>query len=324
MQECPLVSIVVPIYNHEKYVGTTLRSLIAQAYANLELIVIDDGSSDNSLDEVNKLAADCRQRFRRYVQLEQPNRGASVASNRGIDIARGDFIFSFASDDVAEPETISALVPAMLGDPSIGLACGDADFIDASGAPIQMQSKSGKRHSSFMRYATEPKAGFDLVTDFGMYRSFIDYNYIPIGILLRRSYFSQIGCFDPTFALEDWAAWLSLSKICRFKFIDRILCHYRFHGTNTVVKSYMRLQSDLVRLMLREAEYCHLHGLEGQWRSFTEQSFETYRRARDAEVDHLRNLLNAAQERAARAETDATGAQGLARSAEARVAERGE
>ncbi|MGC2781415.1 MAG: glycosyltransferase [Bradyrhizobium sp.] len=301
MDDQPLVSIVVPVYNHERYVGATLRSLMAQTYRNLELVVVDDGSRDNSVDVIDELAADCRHRFKRYIQIEQPNLGASVASNRGIDAAHGDFLFSIASDDVAEPDAIETLMPEMLRDPQVGLACGDADFIDADGAPIQMTGRDGRRFSSFVRFYIDAKTDFDLAADFGTYRSFIDYNYIPIGLLIRRSYFSQIGCFDPTFALEDWAAWLSLSKICRFKFVDRVLGHYRFHGENSVTRAQARHRADLVRLMLREAPYCHAHGLEGQWQRFAERSFERYRKYCEDEIDRLRKLLEETQRPAAQA-----------------------
>jgi glycosyltransferase involved in cell wall biosynthesis len=282
----PLVSIIVPVYNHERYVSATLRSLIAQSYDNLELIVVNDGSSDNSSSVLHELAPDCRRRFSQYVQLDQPNAGAGLAFNRGVEAARGEFLFGIASDDLAEPNAIETLVPELLQDAQLGLVCGDADFIDADGTPISMP-RNQKQFSSFVRLHIEDKVDFNLATDFGTYRSFIDWNYIPIGLLIRRSYFSQAGYYDAGLALEDWGAWLKLSKICRFKFIDRILCHYRLHDTNAHNSNPRRLQSDLIRLLIREARYCMDQGLESRWQSFIEQQFDSYRQHLDRELQQL-------------------------------------
>jgi alpha-1,3-rhamnosyltransferase len=291
MDNEPLVSIVVPVYNHEKYVAATVRSLIAQTYSNLELIVINDGSQDSSLDVVHQLATDCQYRFKRYLELDQLNEGGAAALNRGIEASQGELLFFIASDDLVEPGAIKVLVPEMLQDPELGLVCGDADFIDGNGASIEREAYNGKRFSSFVRFHIESKSGFDLAADFGTYGSFIDHNYIPIGLLIRKCYFLRSGCYDPTFVLEDWGAWLSLSKICRFKFVDQILCHYRLHGENTFMRAGGRLKSDLVRLMLREAQYCITHGLAVRWRRFTEEGFDAYRINCESEIGRLKKMV---------------------------------
>lgn len=273
----PLVSIIVPIYNHEQFVGATIKSLIAQTYQNLELILIDDGSTDRSVEVVRALAEECRPRFVRFVVLEQPNAGTAAALNRGIAASHGPFLFWLASDDLAEPGTIATLLPELERDPGVGLACGDADFIDAEGRPIT-QKRDGSEFNSFVRFYSSRSKGFNVETDFGSYRSLIGPYYIPIGCLVRRSYFLEAGYFDTRYITEDIELWLRLSKICRFTFVDRVLCHYRLHGTNIHVRRRERLRYDGLRLRLREAHYCITNGLADEWQEAVEARLEGYRR----------------------------------------------
>ena len=272
----PLVSIIVPIYNREQFVGATIKSLIAQTYQNLELILVDDGSTDGSVEVIGALAQECRTRFVRFVVLEQPNAGTAAALNRGIAASHGAFLFWLASDDLAEPGTIATLLPELERDPGVGLACGDADFIDAEGRPIT-QKRDGREFNSFVRFYSSRSKGFNLETDFGSYRSLIGPYYIPIGCLVRRSYFLKAGYFDTRYITEDIELWLRLSKICRFKFVDRVLCHYRLHGTNIHVRRRERLRYDGLRLRLREAKYCITNGLADEWQDAVEARLKGYR-----------------------------------------------
>ena len=250
--------------------AATITSLIDQTYQNLELLIVDDGSTDSSLNAVRTLERNCRSRFTRFVLLQQANSGTAVALNRGIAASGGCFLFWLASDDLAEPETISSLLPELICDSGLGLACGDADFIDAGGAPTT-RKRGGKEFSSSIDYYLAEKLDFDLEADFGSYRSFIGPYYMPIGCLVRRSHFLTAGYFDPTYVSEDSELWLRLSKVCRFKFIRRTLCHRRLHSTNTHLTMRERLSLDDLRLLIREARYCMNHGLADQWQAYIEK-----------------------------------------------------
>ena len=271
------MSIIVPVYNQERFAEATVRSLIGQTYKNLELILVNDGSTDGSPEVLRALTQDCKSRFVHFLLIEQPNAGIATALNRGIAASRGSFLFWLASDDLAEPATIATLLPELLRDPSAGLACGDADFIDEHGKPIT-RKHGGRYFNSFVRFYSERKKDFDLRTDFGTYRSLIGDYYIPIGCLVRRSHFLEAGYFDTSFINEDIELWLRLSKICRFKFVDRTLCHYRLHQTNTHRIRRERLSFDGFRLRLREARYCMSHGLADEWQEVVEERLERYRR----------------------------------------------
>jgi len=298
----PLVSIIVPVYNHERFVEATIRSLIGQTYKNVELILVDDGSSDRSLTILRSLEQDCQSRFVRCIVFEQSNSGIPAALNRGIVASRGSFLFWLASDDLAEPDAIATLLPELLRDDEIGLACGDAEFMDAQGNQITQKLRNEDFRSS-IRYniARKKKEDFDLETDFGSYRSFIGPNYIPIGCLVRRSHFLEAGYFDVTYVTEDSELWLRLSKVCKFRFVNRTLCRRRIHGTNTHRVLRARISLESVRLMLREARYCIENGLADEWQKCAEERLGRYSRqlamGKAKEMDNayqsvFRRLLN--------------------------------
>lgn len=98
----PLISIIVPVYNVEKYIGRCINSILSQSYDNYELILIDDGSSDSSLNICKSFVSD------NVVVISQSNEGVSSARNRGIDIAKGDFISFIDGDDWVEEDYIAS------------------------------------------------------------------------------------------------------------------------------------------------------------------------------------------------------------------------
>lgn len=101
----PLVSIIVPVYNTQVYLERCIKSLLNQEYPNIEIILIDDGSSDNSLFICEKYQIDDR-----VVIIHQENSGVSMARNNGLDRARGDYISFVDSDDFVSPYFISHAV----------------------------------------------------------------------------------------------------------------------------------------------------------------------------------------------------------------------
>lgn len=119
----PLVSIVVPVYNTATFVSETIESLLRQHYASLEIIVIDDGSTDESLFVIQRYADRCR-------ILTQANQGQAAALNRGWNIARGSLLGYLSADDTLEPGAIGCMAEALWADPGAVLAYPDFWLID--------------------------------------------------------------------------------------------------------------------------------------------------------------------------------------------------
>jgi len=123
----PLVSIIMPVYNASKYLEQAVQSALNQTYENIELIVVDDGSTDDSLSILKQIKDD---RLRVYSQL---NQGACVARNRGIGEAKGVFVKFLDSDDVLYPESIATQVEQMQTLAEDEVVFGDFDYMDSDG-----------------------------------------------------------------------------------------------------------------------------------------------------------------------------------------------
>jgi alpha-1,3-rhamnosyltransferase len=271
----PLVSIVVPAYNHERYVGAAIDSLVAQTWPNLELIIVNDGSPDATLEIIQSRRAGCEARFARYEVLDQANAGVAEALNRGIKVARGDYVYLLASDDISEPDAIATMVPILVNEVDVAVVSGDCDFIDATGAKTS-RSHLGVEHTSFMRLCTSHRD--DVLGDkFGSYASLLNGNYILPGLLMRRHAVHEVGSFDPNCAMEDYDLWLKLSKSYRFRFVDRVLCHYRWHGENTISQNAEGILNDELSLLVREAGHCFVNGLSELWATRTREVLAAYR-----------------------------------------------
>jgi len=105
----PLVSVVIPCYNHEKHVQECIQSIIDQDYQNIELIIIDDGSKDGSVGKIEEMILGCKVRFKRFEFRHRENVGLSSTLNEAIDWCEGGYFSPIASDDVLENNKISAL-----------------------------------------------------------------------------------------------------------------------------------------------------------------------------------------------------------------------
>ena len=120
----PLISVVIPAYNHEKYVQECIESVIAQTYKNVELIVIDDGSKDNTWNKICELKEKCEKRFVNVIFETQKNQGTCITLNKLIDYSKGDFVAIIASDDKYLPNAIELLYNYLAEHSDVGLVHG--------------------------------------------------------------------------------------------------------------------------------------------------------------------------------------------------------
>ncbi len=235
-----LISVLVPAYNHEKFVQETIFSAINQTYKNLELIIIDDGSKDATWKKITELKDLCTKRFVRFEFYKQNNKGISWALNSLLKLAKGKYIIASASDDVFKPNIIEVLHTFLKSNEEYILAVGDSEIIDSNSKRV-----SWGRHRVALPY--DDKSGFktfkefykrtkDFSNGFGTFESLQKANYIPNGQLIRRFAIDKVGGYDINDKLEDWYMNLQLSKIGKFKFIDKVLFSYRWHKDNTIKK----------------------------------------------------------------------------------------
>jgi len=241
MNAKPLVSVIIPVYNHEKYVEQTLRSIMAQTYENIELIVIDDGSPDSSYSVVQRMLPECEKRFVRVVAKTQPNAGSSETINRMLKEAKGEFVYLIASDDLAKPQAIEKEVAFLVAHPDYHLVVGDDEFVDEHGRRCYWGKKRetiyDERKAVYKTFGQrlQKLCKFSFASEkFGSYPMLYVGNHVPNGYLIRRSILDIIPPFSKEAPLEDWFLMLQLAKHGKMKFIDEVLFSYRWHSTNTV------------------------------------------------------------------------------------------
>ena len=218
----PLVSVAVPAYRHEKYIETCLASICDQTYPELELVLIDDGSPDDTFRIASEFLEIRRDRFRRIVLERRDNRGVSANSNACIESCRGEWVHLIGSDDRLYPDKISRVQSAIerWKLPELALVHTDTDTINAEGTvrPI----RKADRHA--------PPG-----PDHAAYRWLFHRNLISNpSIALRRNAFLDIGGFDPSLPLEDLDCWLRLSTRYAIARIPEVLASYRKHPENSL------------------------------------------------------------------------------------------
>lgn len=246
----PLVSVCIPAYNHERYIDDCIKSVIAQTYKNIELIIIDDGSCDSTFAKMKKLESACKKRFVRVHFETKQNEGTCGTINKLYSLVNGKYIFDMASDDVAKPNAIKTLVAFLESNPKYALAVGDNEIIDANGRRAywdvsrnnvySVRDAKYKTFGGFLQ-SQNPRIDFNS-NDFGKYSTLFGTNYVPNGYLIRRDILNKTGPFTHDAPLEDWWFMMQISKYAKMKYINRILFSYRWHGANTMTQT-VRVQS---------------------------------------------------------------------------------
>jgi glycosyltransferase involved in cell wall biosynthesis len=211
--EEPLVTVVIPAYNGQRWIERTLASAISQTYYNLEIVVVDDGSTDQTATIVEQAAS----RDRRIRLLRQQNAGAPAARNFGIREARGTLIAPLDADDLWHPEKLARQVATLQASPpTVGLVYCWAVEIDENDLVIP-PIRSGSTAAGNVMSELVAKAGI------------IDSASNP---LIRRSYLDAVGGYDSNRTLgtdtaEDWKLYLALAEICEFAVVTAHLVGYR-------------------------------------------------------------------------------------------------
>lgn len=230
-----LVSVIMPAYNHQNYVQEAIESIINQTYKNIELIVIDDGSSDSTWQKIQEMQEQCEKCFVRVVLQTKENEGTCATLNKMLDLAQGEFVYLIASDDKAKPQAIEKEVDFLAKHKDYALVVGDDEIIDSSSNLCYWDYEQNivydKDRADFTTFAELLKCHID---DFGNYDRLYHGNHIPNGYLIRKSIFDKIGKFTHEAPLEDWWLMLQIAKYAKMKFLDEILYSYRWHNSNTI------------------------------------------------------------------------------------------
>jgi len=213
----PLVSVIMPNLNKGRFIREAIESVLNQSYSNLELIVVDGGSTDDSLSQISShLASD-----RRVKLVIEPRRGAGRARNKGLTRARGDFVAFLDSDDLYEREKIEQQVSLFREDRVTSCCYTEARIIDGEG-----KATRGIYNSDLVKLPRLPEGR--------ILAPLLRLNFIVCGTVMLRKECLSSGCFDQSVGFgEDWDLWVRLARKYRFRYISEPLYHYRIYEGNT-------------------------------------------------------------------------------------------
>ncbi|MDH4583713.1 glycosyltransferase [Pseudomonas sp. BN415] len=212
-KDLPLVSVIISSYNHADYIEASIESVLAQTYPRVELLVVDDGSRDDSVARILRL-----QEVHGFDFVAQENKGLSRTLNETIARSRGSLIAPFGSDDIMLPERLAIQVAYMDGKPEVGICAGNIEHIDGQGHALAKRDRARPfRRLDFDDVFTSSKEGAPAPT-----------------LLFRREALEAVGGFDPSIRLEDLLVELNITRAGYFiDVLPDVLAKYRMHGANT-------------------------------------------------------------------------------------------
>lgn len=224
LDEKPL-SIVIPSFNHEKYIGQAIQSVIDQTYQNWELIIVDDGSKDNSLSVIKSF---CDSRIK---VIQQANAGAHNAINRGLNIANGEYLAILNSDDVYDKHRFKTMIQDIENDSSIGFMCSYLQVIDSNGNKLGI-----KKGWENMEPWTVPNRhlSFAASNDFKLNLIMSNFTSTTSNFLFTRDVYTKIGGMRNLRFVHDWDFALRAAEITECKLVKQPLIQYRVHEDNTI------------------------------------------------------------------------------------------
>jgi glycosyltransferase involved in cell wall biosynthesis len=230
----PLVSVVIPCYNQAQFLGEAIESVLAQTYADCELLVVNDGSTDTTLDTAARYPTVCC--------ISQANQGVSAARNAGFQASRGDYLVFLDADDRLLPDALAIGARALDDYPACGFAYGNAVVI----------AKDGRRTIPRLRHISERQDPYLAL----LYSNAV---HTPGVVMYRRDLFEDVGGFDLDLRLsgaEDLELNLRLTRLSPVICHGRIVLEYRVHGENATANPGQMLRSSM--LVLRSQRW-HVH-----------------------------------------------------------------
>lgn len=211
----PKVSVIIPTYNRANFIGETIQSVLDQTFQDFEIIVVDDGSTDNTKEIIESFI----KKSGKIKYLYEKNSGTCAAPrNVGFYNSTGKYLCFLDSDDLWLPEKLQKQIDFFKnsGNEKLG-------FIDCGTLIINEHGKEIKNNYNFPKYQGN------------VYKDFLKYNFVlsPGSVLIKRSVLENIGLFDENLpSAEDWELWIRISKKYEFASLKEPLFKYRVHINN--------------------------------------------------------------------------------------------
>ncbi|MGB3693669.1 MAG: glycosyltransferase [Spirulinaceae cyanobacterium] len=227
----PTISVIIPAYNAEKTIQLTINSVLQQTWSDFEILVIDDGSNDSTLDKIATIAD------KRIKVLSQQNRGVSASRNLGISLAKGEYIAFLDADDLWQPNKLKEQLEALKNNPQAAVAYSWTDYIDESG--------------SFLH------PGEHKTLNGNVYQEILVHNFVENGSnpLIKKAALQEVGNFDECLAYgEDWELWTRLAAKYNFVVLPCTHILYRM-GSNSASSNLVKMEKQGLEVI--EKMFCN-------------------------------------------------------------------
>ena len=220
------VSIITPSFNQGQFLEASIRSVLEQDYPNLEYIVVDGGSKDDSIEIIKKY----QDRLAWWVS--EKDKGHADALNKGFARASGDILAWLNSDDIYFPNAVSEAVSVLTQNPKVGMVYGDADLIDDSGATVGQFASKQTGYRQMLRGSVHiPQA-----TTF-----------------FRAALWRQVGPLDLSlFFSFDYDLWVKFARESEILYVPQKWARFRIHGAGKTIVNDDRCYPDMLRVLERE------------------------------------------------------------------------
>ncbi len=232
----PLVSVITPVFNGASWLEESIDSALAQTFPFLEIIVVNDGSTDDSL-EIARARARNNKRIR---VVDQDNAGLPNARNRAMKMARGAYLALLDADDAWLPNHLQVAMQAIERDPDLGLVHSNIERIDANGERVDIPERSWHE-------------GMDAFDALALRHEHVS---CPTAVF-SRSALDMVGGFDPRFTglgCEDRDLWLRIAARFRIRYVDQVTARYRVHSAGmSAASERMALARQLLVAKLAES-----------------------------------------------------------------------
>ncbi|MFN7026092.1 MAG: glycosyltransferase [Pseudorhizobium sp.] len=221
MTDNPLISVLIPSYNHAAFIEAAVNSVLAQTYRNIQIVIVDDASSDASPQLIRSFGDE-----RIVFRLLAANVGACEAMNIGISICEGDFIAVCNSDDLWIPEKLEQQIKRFRGSKNLGAVFSDVEWIDDFGRPLTRKQASAF-HDVFRQANRSRFAWMKDLIEKGN-------SLCHPSILIRREVYDRVGTYNNFYRqLPDLDMWLRVLQHYDIFIMPEKLVHFRIHDSNT-------------------------------------------------------------------------------------------
>lgn len=215
LNEQPLVSVVIPCYNHENFVQDCIQSVIEQTYENIELMIIDDGSKDGSVEKIKEMIPACQERFTRFEFRYRPNKGLSATLNEAIEWSEGTYFSALASDDQMLKDKTQFQVDYLNTNNDVIAVLGGVNWIDENNIIIAKYSNRLEVYDFNKIFLLRHK--LNVCTQ-----------------IVRLSALIEVGGYRNGYVIEDWYMWLKLVRYGNIVNLPNIFTNYRKHENNSI------------------------------------------------------------------------------------------